>query len=195
MPTPHVLDLSHHDESPDFEALKKAGVLGVILKSTEGVRYVDSTFSARSQAARDAELRVGAYHFLHGGNLRQQIAHFMAISGADVFHALDWERNPNGETATLSEAAEFTHALRERLAVWPIVYGSDLLVAAYEGGRFRGLPLWVARYGGKKPTIPYRLWQFQSGETGRQKIAGAVYDASEYVGSACECAAWLDTLR
>jgi GH25 family lysozyme M1 (1,4-beta-N-acetylmuramidase) len=77
MPTPLVVDLSHHNPDPDFDTMALAGVVGVIHKATEGDGYVDPTLFERARAAMDAGLAWATYHFLRPGSMQQQIAFYL----------------------------------------------------------------------------------------------------------------------
>src|SRR5688500_2722376 len=72
-----VVDLSHHNPEPDWVKLKAGGVVGVIMKATEGTSYVDKTFAPRRARALAAGLKVGSYHFLKHGNAEQQMLHYL----------------------------------------------------------------------------------------------------------------------
>jgi len=102
-----VLDLSHHNDGPnggpiDFAAIAAFGILGVILKSSQGTAMVDRTYADRRSAALSAGLLVGAYHFATGDDVDQQVAHFLKTAAPDnnMLMALDHEPN-NGNQLDL----------------------------------------------------------------------------------------------
>jgi lysozyme len=61
------IDISHWQGSPDFERVKAAGVLAVIHKATEGVKYVDPDRAPNCSRALRAGLKICTYHWLKPG--------------------------------------------------------------------------------------------------------------------------------
>ena len=89
----YIIDISHYQgvEFNNMAALKSAGVVAVILKATQGLRYVDPEFHQRKEAAQKAGLLVGAYHFGVLADAKKQLEHFVSTAGDDVLHVLDVE--------------------------------------------------------------------------------------------------------
>lgn len=76
------IDIYNGQGRPDFAKVKGDGISFVILKATEGVDFADPSFTANAQAAKDAGLPIGAYHFLRATPINQQAQDFLAeISG------------------------------------------------------------------------------------------------------------------
>lgn len=76
------IDIYNGQGRPDFAKVKGDGVNFVILKATEGVDFADPSFTANAQAAKNAGLPIGAYHFLRSTPIDQQAQDFLAeISG------------------------------------------------------------------------------------------------------------------
>lgn len=42
-----IVDLSYQNKNVDFKLVKEDGILGIIHKATEGLKYVDSTYAER----------------------------------------------------------------------------------------------------------------------------------------------------
>jgi GH25 family lysozyme M1 (1,4-beta-N-acetylmuramidase) len=101
-----VVDLSHHNKSPNFERAKADGVVGVIYKATQDQSGVDPTYKNSRKRAKDAGLLWGAYHFGTGSDGLKQAENFLNTVGdpSDTLLALDFEPNPTGPTMTLEEA-------------------------------------------------------------------------------------------
>lgn len=57
------IDISAHNGEVDFGRVADSGMEFVIMKATEGATFKDSRFGANYRAAREAGLKVGAYHF------------------------------------------------------------------------------------------------------------------------------------
>src|SRR5262245_50005936 len=78
MPTPKVIDLSHHNSIPkDLIETKNAGIIGCIHKLTEGSSHVDSKVQARHYLAQQAGMAWGIYHFMRPGNMSAQANFFI----------------------------------------------------------------------------------------------------------------------
>src|SRR3989442_3573967 len=73
-----VIDLSHHNQNLDFQAIKDQGqILAIIHKATHGLLYVDPTYQSHSTDAAGAGLLWGAYHFGTGSDGIEQAEHFL----------------------------------------------------------------------------------------------------------------------
>jgi Glycosyl hydrolases family 25 len=101
-----VIDLSHWQSSVDFVSAKSAGIAAVILKATQGSRWIDATFAMRFNAANAAGLLVGAYHFLDNSPPELQVENLLSVAGDCRVLALDAEPNGIGGTVTVAQAAE-----------------------------------------------------------------------------------------
>ena len=51
-----VLDISAYQGEVDFQRVKRDGIWGVMLKATEGERYLSPAFEKNYQQAKQAEL-------------------------------------------------------------------------------------------------------------------------------------------
>lgn len=168
--TPNVLDLSHHNSPavPNFAALKARGILAVILKATQGTKMVDETFAPRVAACAEADMLVGAYHFMDASDAHAQAAHFQAVvagaTSAKMLMAADYEPNNGrgqGGTASLRQLVDFMTAIDQDVGVSCVVYSSNLIretLVPHPGGHqdavmtdyasfFRSHRLWLAEYG------------------------------------------------
>ena len=80
--TAYGFDISHYQESVDFEAAYNDGNLRfVYIKATEGLDYLDPLFSDHYTSATDAGFVRGGYHFAHGDESATDQAHFFAENG------------------------------------------------------------------------------------------------------------------
>ena len=77
---PVIVDLSHHDDVQNWDAVKAFGILGVINKATEGMGVVDHTYAIRQKPARDRGILYGAYHFMRPGDPVAQADHFLEVT-------------------------------------------------------------------------------------------------------------------
>ncbi len=94
-----VIDLSHWNENVNFKLAKEDGILGVIHKATQGLKYVDPRYIERRKAAEEEGLLWGSYHFGIGENGRDQANHFLETVGEtkNSIVVLDIERNQSGK--------------------------------------------------------------------------------------------------
>lgn len=152
---PKVLDLSHHNDGPDggaidFEKIKAFGVLGIIHKASQGTENVDRMYARRRQAALDAGLLWGAYHFADGKDAEEQAAHFMEAAAPDdtTLMALDFEPYPGNEMK-LSGARAFLTALESSLGRKGVLYSGNLIketLGDKPDDFLGGHRLWLAHY-------------------------------------------------
>ncbi len=203
MSTPYIVDLSHWDVPPDaaqdvdLHAMAGAGIVGVILKATQGSADVDPAFAGLLQRALEVWPAncVHAYHFLDGSDPRAQIDHFLATTPGIGFRWLDYEQNPPSQ-CSLEDAVKACHDLQTKQGVYPGMYGSDedLLGAAIDAGHFAGVcPMWLAKYGDTQPGHAWNLWQYsQYGNL--PKNNGGNLDLDTFGGDGAACQAWFGGL-
>src|SRR5690348_6986095 len=82
-PTPIVVDLSHGDRVENLQAARAAGLVGVIHKATTGATGRDDAYAARRQAALEAGLLWGAYHWGTAADITAQVDNFLGWAAAD----------------------------------------------------------------------------------------------------------------
>jgi lysozyme len=177
MPTPLnvVIDLSHHNRSPNFQKAKATGIVGVIHKATEGMAYVDPTYAGNRQKALAAGLLWGAYHFGSGGNAEGQADHFLEVvnPGKSDLLVLDFEESFSGPTMTLDEAHQFVIRVQSHVGRYPGLYSGSHIKQLLGSNRDPILAqcfFWLAQYG-SLPTVPpnwqtWTLWQYTDGSVG-----------------------------
>src|SRR5712691_3939817 len=105
-----VIDLSHHNQNLDFRQIREqGGILGVIHKATQGLRFQDPTYLAHRASALSSNLLWGAYHFGSGSDGVEQAQYFLDCVSpeAQTLLVLDFEANPHGPSMTLEEARAF----------------------------------------------------------------------------------------
>lgn len=155
------IDLSNNNPGDiDFNAVKASGVAGVILKASEGTTFTDGTFAQRWQAAKDAGLLRGAYHFAHPdvNSPEAEAAFFLRVVGPlqpDDLLVLDIE---DGSGDFGQWAIRFFNAMRAGTPA-----GNDLWIYSYLSfledhglciGALAQYPLWLAAYPNRMPTGP-----------------------------------------
>jgi lysozyme len=208
-----VVDLSHYFPNADLAAAAQNGVVGAILKASQGDTWHDPDFATLLGRARAADLPVGAYHFGTAADTAAQLENFIAaVANAagrfgSIVAVLDVETNcPTPEdTINPDEAEKFVAGFRARTGQTPIVYaGSYLRERGGAVGRpnLAACPLWVAQYGYCARTLPgwrdWTLWQFTDGHSGPHagKVPGiGLCDQSIFRGSQADLAALWTSLN
>lgn len=161
-----LLDLSHHDGAIDYEAVRKAGVVGVFLKATQGVSEVDPLFGTYRKGFANVGILVGAYHFGTGDNVQSQVDHFLKTTAPHngIALALDFESNPKGTTMNLIQAHYFVAQVHQQLGRWPKFYidknNIETHIGAEKDVTLGKCQLWMAEYAGK-PIVPGNTWDKQ----------------------------------
>jgi lysozyme len=167
-----VIDLSHHNGNVDLAAARAGGIAGLFHKASQASDCVDPCFAANRQAAGEAKLLFGAYHFGTAEDGLRQAEHFLNVvqPGSCDLLALDFEDNPDGESMTLEQARAFVIHLREKTGRWPGLYSGHYLKELLKGGSDSVLAecwLWLAQYG-PAPILPanwrnWTFWQYTDG--------------------------------
>ncbi|WP_419198851.1 glycoside hydrolase family 25 protein [Wolbachia endosymbiont of Rhagoletis cingulata] len=170
-----VVDISHWNESVDFKLAKEDGILGVIHKATQGLKYIDPTYVERKKAAEEEGLLYGAYHFGVGENGKDQAEHFLETvsDSSKVLLALDIEENKDGENITPKQAEDFVNRVYLITGRLPLIYGSPSFLEDFATPTLTECPLWLAKWG-KEPTLPigwrkWTLWQYTDGKSGEKQ--------------------------
>lgn len=203
-----VLDTSHWQgnwpglDSP-FQAMRQAGIVGMILKATEGTSNTDETFRDRYNACLDRRFAVCSYHFLRHGDIEEQMAHF--VDTVQPRHGerlvLDWE----DPAVTLDEVQDAAAILLNTLDdgepanLQVTIYASSGFLQEHCPDEYDPLlartSLWVARYSDEEPYWPthvwptWTLWQC----TDAFSIDGyGPLDGNKFNGSVENCIAWLN---
>lgn len=193
-----VIDISHYQPTPNWSALRAAGVVGVILKCTEGQTYVDPTFRSRYDDALRSGLAVSSYHFLRPGSIETQLNSYLntlrprdgervCLDHEDADVSLDDLRDAvsylQSDSRNLQVAIYSGHVIEEQLGSEfdPLLASTSLWTAQYCSP---GQLIWP------KATWPnYSLWQFS--ESGAVAGVSGKVDCNEFNGSPDNCAKWL----
>lgn len=178
------VDCAWYQGDLDTDALKKAGIVAVISKATEIMRYrgpVDEYYFSNKARCLSAGFLHGAYLYLDPTDGRQQADFFLDTVKPDgkTLLAIDVEE----AGITLKQVEDAILRIHERTGVYPVLYtgyyvlqrigglSSDVLSMCY---------LWIA---GKPPRIPpewdyYTFWQFDY-----LKLGNKTFDLNIFQGS------------
>jgi lysozyme len=171
-----VVDLSHWTPANDYDAVKAAGIVGVIYKATQGQGNTDDTYVEQQHAAKAAGLKWGAYHFADGSDVDGQVANFLAFAAPDPdeLFCLDWEDNPSGTMMSAAQAKDWITKVEAMLGRPGecVIYSGNTAKEQIDGNDpfFGDRRLWLAQYNPATTTqeswSAYWLWQFTDGQDG-----------------------------
>jgi lysozyme len=175
-----VIDISHHNGNVNLkQAAADDGILGVIIKATQGQSGVDPMYKVNRNKAVEAELLRGAYHFGTGSDGLKQAANFLTTvtaagdDPAGILLVLDFESNPAGPSMDLEEARAFVTHIKDKTGRFPGFYsGHDIKSAlgSHKDPILGQCWFWLAQYG-PTPVVPpnwqtYTLRQYTDGAFG-----------------------------
>ncbi|KAA8723347.1 hydrolase [Corynebacterium phocae] len=160
---PSGIDVSSHQHKTldgiNWNAVKSDGQSYAFVKATEGSTYINPHFLLDAGRARDAGLKVGAYHYARpSGDPIRQAAAFAAqlalFPGDTLPPVLDLEVNEGKSPAELAVWTRiFMVELQRLTGRRPMVYTYRYFWQEYMGNtrQFSEYPLWLAAY---QPTAP-----------------------------------------
>ncbi len=169
------IDISAHNGVIDFEKVKNAGYQFAIIKATEGTDFKDAMFIDNLRQARQAGLKVGAYHFFRfdtDGYLQAlNLLHSLRHRKLDFPIAIDIERfgNPDGHQASIiiSRLQDMITCL-EKEGIDIILYSNKDDYDKYLKEKFDNYPLWICTFTEPEPNLNWDIWQYSH----RGKIDG-----------------------
>jgi lysozyme len=171
-----IVDISHHNGKIDFMKVAKAGIVGVIHKATQGLRFIDPQYHRNRERALAAGLFWGAYHYGTLADSAKQADHFLHTVNPEAQTLLVLDYEPNGKsTMTLAQAREFVTRVNNITGRFPGLYSGSLIKEKLANKPVDPILsqcfLWIAQYGpaptGIPPTWPtWTLWQYTDGNVG-----------------------------
>lgn len=178
-----IIDVSHHNKV-NFLQVRKAGVLAVIHKATQGLGFLDPTYQDDRARALTAGLLWGAYHFGVAGDGAGQADYFLdAIGGSPTLIVLDFEANPQGPSMNLQDARDFVTRVSDRTGRYPGFYSGQYVKEQLGAQRDEILShcwFWLAQWGPTAVVPPtwsnWQIWQYSDGAHGTpppQPLPGA----------------------
>jgi lysozyme len=186
------IDVSHYQESIDWNKVAKSKLGFVFVKATEGISLNDQFFCDNWEQIKLVQLRRGAYHFFRPSvSPEQQALNFIRhvnLKPGDLPPVLDVEvLDGVNKIELMSNMITWLYMVEIAYGVKPIIYTNQKFYNTYlAGGHFKDYPLWIARYHSlRQPRLADgRQWQFwQHKDTGELPgIEGAV-DFNVFQGS------------
>ena len=179
------VDVSQHQGSVDWPAVKRAGYHFAICKATEGQDFQDSTWSrARVDAIRKAGLKLGAYHYLRprpGRNGAVEARWAVPIARAagwgkpgDIRLVCDIEETDLTSHRTVGYLVQFCNEVENLTGHKPVIYSFPAFLKQLQlPSAFGKYPLWIANFEVSRPDVPlpwkgYAIWQ----HTSRGRVRG-----------------------
>lgn len=152
MPVNLVVDICHYNGTVDLSAAAAAGILGVIHKATQGMRYQDPLYASNCSKAPQAGLLWGACHSGDGSDGAEQADAFLAFVKPTntTLLILDFEANPQGPSMNLEEARVFITYVRSATGRWPGLYAGyylKQLIGTQKDPVLSNCWLWLSQYG------------------------------------------------
>lgn len=159
------IDISNYQGEVDFQKVKNDGIEVVIMKATEGRTWQDTRFRNYYNGAKAAGIKVGAYHFLRGNAVEDEVNNFLSVIGGLNFDCkliIDAEVDLGGVDTTSKHVRDFTDLLISK-GIDVALYTGDDFYKTNLNDSVKNIPLWVARYSSNKPEAKnYIGWQYTS---------------------------------
>lgn len=130
----------------------------VIIKATQGTKYVDPCFQKFCAQAMSLGKKIGLYHYYGSGETEAQAEHFLQTVRSYIGKAvlvLDWEvdQNPDFKKGP-ALPKRFLDYVLAKTGVHPLIYMSKSVCREYNWTEVvkGNYGLWMAQYANKKPT-------------------------------------------
>ncbi len=147
------VDVSHYQGEIDWKTLGGQDIDFAFIKATEGSGHLDERFAENWQAAEEAGIYIGAYHFFSfdsAGDTQADwyIQNVGALNGklapvVDIEYYGEKEANPPEREKTVREICAFLQTLEEYYQIRPIIYTTYSVYRRYIKDEFDEYPLWI----------------------------------------------------
>ena len=131
----------------------------VIVKFTQGTRYLNPHADRQYSEAKAAGKLLGAYHYAEGKDAKAEASYFVRSLGSRVGEcilALDWEGKQNtafGTGKDVTWCKTFLDEVFRLTGVRPLIYMSKSVCRRYNWSSVaQNYPLWCAQYGSNAKT-------------------------------------------
>lgn len=190
------IDISAHNGDIDFNRVKADGYEFVIIKASEGGDFRDKRFIDNVRLAREAGLKIGAYHFFRfdTSGYMQGLNFAGALGGhtTDLPAVIDIEEwtNPNAQATPLVvnrliEMADYLESLGMRVMLYTNKNGYNRFIRELP----RTFPLWICSLGAEPSEGEWTIWQ--ATHSGTVDGIGAPVDINAFRGSRSDWEAFL----
>lgn len=168
MNTCDLIDINH-DNPFDPALCVKQGIPGVIHKCSEGTYFRDPLYTSRKAQALQAGLLWGAYHFMSGEDVQNQLTNLImgaGVSQSGVLLCLDWEVASDGSTATEEQVELLSLLVLKAFGRYPAIYGGYTIRESKAihtlNPTLAKCPLWYQRYANMGPPTSLPIKGFPS---------------------------------
>ena len=197
------IDVSRHNGEIDFSQVRDDDYQFVFMKASEGKTYKDDAFNRNYERAREAGLKVGAYHFFRKNRTgKEQADNFLeALRGKamDLPLVIDLEDGwGNGATVTretaLERVMEMINILTDK-GYQVMIYTNFDGYQKYYKDMLGDHDLWLCSFTSPDllPTMPHRFQQFS--HEGKVNGVDGKVDLNVFRGSKREWSSYLDELK
>jgi len=170
------IDVSHLQQTIDWNQVRQAGKLFAFIKATDGITWTDPLFTTNWAAARAAGLLRGAYHFYEtDDDPTAQAEHFLSVVSlqpGDLPPVVDFERIEGSQTSAqaLQDLQTWLAVVAKATGRTPLIYTDSGFWNPLGSSAFGSYPLWVAEYEVQSPKMPtgwsgWDFWQFSESGT------------------------------
>jgi GH25 family lysozyme M1 (1,4-beta-N-acetylmuramidase) len=172
------VDVSHWQGDVNWVEVYDAGYRFAFCKATEGVGFTDPYFEVNMNAARDAGVFIGGYHFARpdlDNGAAAEAQYFVEVSNPYLKEGylrpvLDLERGAElGKQALSSWVHEWMNTVEDETGVQPIIYVNSYYANNFLETSVRRYNLWIAHWT-YDPSIPpdtgiwdtWDFWQYSN---------------------------------
>lgn len=166
------IDVSKWQGTVDWKSVQQADVAFAFIRATYGTSEVDASFDENWQAAKEAGVIRGAYHFfLAAEDAAEQAQFFIRTVGSlgpdDLPPVIDVESGSGVSSNFVEDIQTWLTTVAQGLGRTPIIYTAPSYWNANVTGGFGNYPLWVAEYGVSTPRAvngwtDWTFWQYSS---------------------------------
>lgn len=175
----HGVDVSHYQGDIDWSVLADQDIQFAYIKATEGSSHIDENFVSNYKEARQAGLRVGAYHFFSydsSGITQAEIFidtvekfDSMLPPVVDVEFYGNKEENPPSSEEVYPQLQAYLDAVEDAYGMQPIIYATKESWELYIQEQFDDYPLWIRDIWNKpNSSVDWVIWQY----TNRGRLKG-----------------------
>ena len=197
------IDISNHNGEIDFDAVAADDYQFVFIKASEGKTHKDTAFCRNYQQAREAGLKVGAYHFFRKNRSgEEQASNFLEVvkgKTLDLPLVIDLEDDwGNGATITRETALERVTrmiSILKQHGYAIMIYTNGDGYKKYYKGLLGDNDLWLCSFNSPDllPGIPHCIQQFS--HEGSVKGVNGKVDLNVFRGSKKEWQEYLDKVK
>jgi lysozyme len=127
----------------------------VIVKATQGTKYVSPEYDTQIAQAESLNKYLGIYHYAGGGGAAEEAEHFIKVVKPYIGKAilvLDWEGDQNPNFNNPVYAMAWLAYVKQKTGIVPFIYMSKSVCRQYAKQWDSSYPLWCAQYKNQQPT-------------------------------------------